>query len=229
MTSARTDAPEWMDDPAAPSADVERALADLRMVNRWFGGTRALWNAIAPHLDRERPLRVLDVGTGSADVPRALLAEARRRGLSLVVVAVDRDRRMLEAAREGGAEPDLVLVQADARNLPFRDRDFDLVTASLFLHHFADRDLAGVLRRWLALARVALVVNDLRRDRLHWLLVHAIGLVTARGRLFRHDGPLSVLRAFTADELATAARAAGARSCRVRRVWPYRLVLEAEP
>jgi len=229
----RSERAEWMDRADNATEAVETALRDLRMINRWFGGADTLCAAVRPYLQLAAPaatMRVLDVGTGCADLPLALVADARRRGHRVRVTAIDRDEAAVRVARRrtnGVAAIDVV--RADVLQLPFRADAFDLVTASLFLHHFRPADVAVVLRRLLALAGTAVVVNDLRRDRLHWLLVHGVGLVTRRGPMFRHDGPLSVLRGFTDRELLDAARSAGARSSAVRRFWPFRLVLTAEP
>jgi trans-aconitate methyltransferase len=166
------------------------------------------------------------VGGGSADLPRALVSEARRLGRAAHVTAIDRDPTALASAarlRDGS----LAVVRADARRLPFETRAFDVVTASLVLHHFPSRELVPVLVGLLAVARQAVVVNDLRRSRVHRLLVRALGTLARRGPLFRHDGPLSVERAFVEGELEDAARRAGARSVEVRRSWPYRLVMVA--
>ncbi len=174
---------------------------------------------------------MLDVGTGSADLPLALVGYASALGRRVHVTAVDRDpaTAAIAAERGGPRARRSDRVRRRASRLPFRPRSFDVVAASLFLHHFdARRGRCGCSARSAALARRVVVVNDLRRHRVPWALHRGSWrALLGRGPMFVHDAPLSVLRGFTADELRRAARAAGAAVARVRRRWPFRLVLDA--
>lgn len=232
LVPPRSVAPERMDEPGHPEASLAAALRDLAWVNRRFGGERALRLALRPWLTASLPgsfTRILDLGTGSADLPRAMVEAGRRLGRRVEVVAVERDPQIVAlAARRIGPQSGVHLVRADARALPFAAGSFDVVTLSLFLHHFDGPAVVELLRRCRRLARRAVIVNDLRRD---WLAFWSVRLVGSLGRcssLFRHDAPLSVLRAFTARELLDAARQAGALRARVTRRWPFRLVLVLE-
>jgi len=206
---------------------LRAALRDIKRTNRWLGGRRALLGALEPWLlAAERPLHVLDVGTGGADLPRALLRRAKRLRREVVVTAIDREPLAAAIASTDGTSSDrLRIVCADARRLPFEDRSFDVVTASLFLHHFEHRDAVELLRAFLRLARRAVVINDLRRHRIPWLFIWVASRLTLRHPMYVHDAPLSVLRGFTLAELARAARETGVRGFDLRRRLPYRLVL----
>jgi SAM-dependent methyltransferase len=232
LVPPRSDAPERMDRPGLPRELLEAALRDLAWVNRRFGGERALRRALRPWLALSLPgsfTTILDLGTGSADLPLAMIEAGRHLGRRVEVVAVDRNPQILAiASRRLGSQSAVHLVRADARDLPFGAGSFDVVTLSLFLHHFDGPAVVEVLRRCLRLARRAVIVNDLRRTRLAWWLVRHVGSLGRCSALFRHDAPLSVLRAFTPDELLEAARAAGARRATVTRRWPFRLVLVCE-
>jgi hypothetical protein len=121
----------------------------------------------------------------------------------------------------------VVPVQAGVDRLPFPPRSFDVVTASLFLHHFGDEALPGLLRGLFALARRALVVNDLRRAWVPYLFGRALFRPLFRSRVSVEDGLISIRRGFTEEELRAAFAAAGLRA-RVSRSWPYRLLAVAE-
>ena len=207
-------------DAGVSDEEAVRSLGDLRFVERWLGNRRAFTSAVLPHLAGLAP-RVLDVGCGTGEVLARLRAETGGRA-----VAVGVDIRALHLRAAPGA--DIHRVVADVRALPFAPGTFDVVTASLFLHHFDDGELPGVLRGLWALARRALVVNDLHRARVPYLFGRAFFRVLFRSPVSVADGLVSIRRAFTPGELRDAFTAAGIPSVRVRRTWPYRLLAVAE-
>ena len=226
---ARRFDPEWMDRTDNTAEDLNGALDDLRVVNRFLGGSRTLVDAVRPFL-RERgdgePLSILDVGTGGGDLPLDLVAAARRSGRRIRVVAVDRDEVTLDyARRRSGEAPEIEWRTADAFELPFAPASFDLVTASLFLHHFTHDDAVRLLVSFRRLARRAVLINDLERHVLPWAFIAIVARVTRRHPMFVNDAPLSVLRGFTPAELMAAAREAGAADATVVGRIPYRLLM----
>ncbi|MDH3628865.1 MAG: methyltransferase domain-containing protein [Acidobacteriota bacterium] len=208
---------------------LEEVLDDIEQVNRWLGGLRTLQTAMQPILaaaNGHRPLRILDVGTGSGDLPRAIVRWARECRTTVDIVAVDRDPTTATIAAKRSIDHSTIrVVCADANRLPFSAGSFDVVTASMFLHHFRHEQVVALLREFRRLASTAVIVNDLRRDRVAWGFIWLVAHLTGRGAMFRHDAPLSVLRGFTPAELEAAAIDADCASPELRRRWPYRLLL----
>ncbi len=232
LVPERSAAPERMDEGGHSRAALLGALSDIALVNRYLGGRETLLRALRPHLDslRGRRVEILDLGTGGADLPLAIVREARRLGVEVRVVAIERDPVTASIAAEAVAgEPAIEIVRGDATRLPFAPRRFDLATASLFLHHFAHQDAVALVRALLGTVREAVIVNDLRRHRISWAFIALASRLTRRSAMFRHDAPLSVLRGFSDGELEAIAREAGASKVRVKREWPFRLLLEARP
>lgn len=207
-------------DEGVPDDEALRSLDDLRFVDRWLGNRRAFTSTVLPFLRGAAHPRILDVGCGSGDVLAGLRRAAQGRAL-----AVGADIRLLHLK---AAPPDILRVVADARRLPFPARSFDVVTASLFLHHFDTPELPEVLRGLYALARRALVVNDLRRARVPYVFGRAFFKVLFRSPVSVGDGLISIRRAFRPGELAEAFAAAGVPAVRIRRTFPYRLIAVAE-
>jgi ubiquinone/menaquinone biosynthesis C-methylase UbiE len=170
---------------------------------------------------------VLDVATGGGDIPRWML----RRRLPVEITAADLHPQMLHLARRWSEGLPIRFVRSDARSLPFPDRSIDLVLCSLMLHHLTEADAARVLGELARVTRQRLVVNDLRRSRVAYILIWLITRLS-RNRLTRYDSPASVERAFTPPELQALARDAGLDrlgSVQVYRHLYYRMALVYEP
>lgn len=229
LVPARRFDPEWMDRTDNTPEDLDGALDDIHTVNRFLGGSRVLVKAVRPFLPARsggEPLSVLDVGTGGADLPLALVDDARRLGRRIRIVAVDRDPVTLDyARRKTSAVPEIELQAADAFHLPFAPASFDLVTASMFLHHFGHDDAVRLLLAFRRIARRAVLINDLERHVVPWAFIGFIARVTRRHPMFVNDAPLSVLRGFTRAELLALGRDAGAADATVSARTPYRFVL----
>ena len=229
IVPARRFDPEWMDRTDNPPEMLKRALDDIHSVNRFLGGSRILVDGVRPFLlaaPDDAPFTVLDVGTGGGDIPLALVAEARRLGRRIRIVAVDRDPSTLAYARDKTAHaPEIEIQAADAFDLPFANGSFDVVTASMFLHHFPHDDAVRLVSGFRAIARRAVVINDLRRHVVPWAFIALASRVTRRDPMFIHDAPLSVLRGFTGEELVAIARDAGAAAPSIRCPFPFRLLL----
>ncbi|MBI4588894.1 MAG: methyltransferase domain-containing protein [Candidatus Rokubacteria bacterium] len=210
---------ELLDLPAPP-ADLEESLSDIARLNLYFGGSRVTRVHLSRLIgDRRRgPVTVLDVGSGGADILVELVRRARRRGQRLRVIAVERDRQILEVARRRTrAYPEISFVQADGLQLPVRAGSVDAAISSLTLHHVEPVAAPRLLAEMAAAARVGFVVNDLMRSRVGYAVVWLATRLFARNRLSRHDGPLSVRRAYTAEEIRALAREAGISRIRIVR------------
>ncbi len=231
MIVERERRPELMDHPDVDAAQLARSLRDLRAVNRWLGGRRSAVRRLleAGEASGRRPVRVLDVGTGGADLPMALVDAARARGLSVEVDAADVHPETLRLAATATARyPEIRIHAADARRLPWRDGVFDIAACCTMLHHFSQEDAVRILRELARVSRGAVIVTDLARSRpALWGAELLARSVWRRHPVTRHDGPVSVRGAFTPGELAGLAREAGLRQVVVRREPLFRLALEA--
>ncbi len=213
------DAVELLDLPLTPS-ELERSLGDISRLNRYFGGTRVTRSHLLRLLD-DRPggsVTVLDVGSGAADIPIELVHWARSHGRRLRVIAVDRDRRILEVARRLAAGyPEISFVQCDGLYLPVRDGGVDAAISALTLHHVEPDAAPRFLGELHRVSRRGFVINDLVRSRVAYALVWLATRLLARSRVSRHDGPLSVRRAYTAREIAALCERAGISRARITR------------
>jgi 2-polyprenyl-3-methyl-5-hydroxy-6-metoxy-1,4-benzoquinol methylase len=217
-------------DTAVPAADLAASLADIERLNAWFGGHRLTVREVARHVaevPRDRRVVVVDVGGGGGDLALRLVRWGRRAGRAIRVVVVDRDPVTAALARRHTAgEPGIAVVQGEATALPVREDGVDVVVSVLTLHHLEPDAATAALAEMRAAARTAVVVNDLVRARRAWLLVWLGTRLLARHPISRHDGPLSVRRAYTVDELEVLAEKARLGRFEVRHFpWLARLLL----
>lgn len=190
----RTVTPELLDLDQWAAPEIDTALADLRRINRWFGGTSTTAALLARVAARAglRHMSFLDVAGGSGDVADGATRALRKRGIALQATVLDRAASHLRTA--------LPKVSGDARALPFRDESFDAVGCCLFAHHLSPGELKVFVEEALRVSRVAVVINDLRRSALHLAFVYA-GFLIYRSRMTRNDGPASVRAAYSEREM----------------------------
>ncbi len=229
-SSRLADCVELMDTGQYHPAEITSNLADLRLFNLRFGGVRVMRREIARVLRRDgaaRDVTLLDVGTGSADIPAALLRWLERTGIAARAHALDFKQDILTEARRylGPNAPGLSLMQGEAERLPYRDGSVDLVVSSTFMHHLEQEEARRALAEMRRVARRGVIVVDLRRGAMAFWLVWLLTRLTSRNRITRHDGPLSVRRAYVPAELRAMAEAAGMRGASVRVAGPVRMVL----
>ena len=225
-----------MDDLFTSGAPLTRSLDQLRLVNRFLGGYSATLSALAPWLRSHagQKIRLLDLGTGVADFPEAIVQAAMGNTIDLTITAVDANPATVAYARESLARrlpqalaAKITVEHADALSLPYPDQSFDIAIAAMFLHHFAEGQAAAVIGEMSRVSRSGIVVNDLQRHPLAYFGIWALTRVLPAAPMVRHDGPISVLRGFTRAELAELARQAGVECFTIRWHWAFRWVLSS--
>lgn len=240
MRRDRVITPELMDDPNVPEEALAKSLRFLERMNERLGGVALTMHALEQLLARsgsreeQQTLRVLDVGTGAADIPIAVVQWARRRGVDIEVVGLDAHAGVLVHAR-GRTEdyPEIELVPGDAMEMvgspgsPFERKSFDIVMSSLVLHHLPDDHALVVMAKMQSLARTGVIWNDLWRNPIARLGTW-LGTLGA-GSMIRHDGRVSIQAAFTRRQAMDLARRAVWQRPELRTSWCYRFVLWAEP
>ncbi len=214
---------EWMDVDQPVSPELERDLDNLVTLNRFFGSHALVLDFLRrrlptarPNPDAAQPWRILDLATGSGDIPRAIAAWAAQNRIDVAIDAVDAQRSTLEIARaRSTAYPNLHFHEGDIRTFDqgrMPDAEpaaWDIVLCSLALHHFSEDDAVRVLRHAAALATRHVLVSDLRRCATGTLGVDLLTTVWMREPMTRNDARVSVRRAFSFSELAALARSAG--------------------
>lgn len=222
---------EYIDTGNYTAAEYEECIGELQLVNRWMGDAHTLKSTLFKEVASERlkEFSILDVGAGSGELLRVTATWARDTGRTVQAVGLELNERMASSIVEESRHfPEIMSVRGDAFALPFGDTDFDYVICSLFTHHFGNEQVVQILREMSRVARRRIIVIDLHRHPFAYFLYTTLGKLVLKNRLIRHDGALSILRSFKADELFELAKRAGLRDVWVSRHFPYRLALNAQ-
>ncbi|MFC6222773.1 methyltransferase domain-containing protein [Hymenobacter artigasi] len=226
MLSERASGPELMDDLTLANDALRQNLDELETINTWLGGYAPVLNALQRLKSRfptGRPLRLADLGSGGGDTLRHIARWARKNGVTVELTGIDANAFMLEYATAKSREyPEISYRQFDIFSPEFQTQPYDVLTCSLFCHHFTDDELVPLLRQWHQQAGVAVVINDLHR---HWLAYHSIKWLTrllGGSYLVRHDAPLSVARAFRRPDWVGLLARAGITRYKLRWRWAFR-------
>ena len=217
--------PELMDDAGADPAQLDRSLRFIRAVNRRLGGVSAVMGPLRRWLAGRaggETVRIIDIGTGSADIPLAITRWGAAAGRPVHVTAVDSNPVTLGLARRHvGEAGGIELVQGDALRLvgtgpgQFEPGSFDYAHAGMFLHHLDDIEVMTVLRIMERLTTHGMIWNDLVRGPVEKLAVRL--LVLGRPAMVRHDAVVSVAVGFTRREALDLAARVGLPNVKFRR------------
>ena len=201
--------PEQMDRPQPVSVELESDLENLRELNRWFGSYALISIFLGRWIKPGARLRIVDLATGSGDIPRLIAEYGRKVGAELQIDALDRQSATLEIAKGLSARyPEVSFVEGDVLRWQATER-YDVVFCTLALHHFIENDAVQLLKRCHELSRKFVLVSDLRRG---WLATAGVHLLTAtmfREPMTKYDARLSAARAFSFSEMNQLARRAG--------------------
>jgi 2-polyprenyl-3-methyl-5-hydroxy-6-metoxy-1,4-benzoquinol methylase len=198
-----------MDLPQPVSAELERDLENLRQLNRYFGSYAVILRFIRRWIKAGDQMRIVDLATGSGDIPRLIADLARRVGAKIQIDALDQQAATIEIARKLSAGyPEISFVQANILEWSPPEH-YDIVLNSLALHHFSEDDAVRLLRQCRELSRKFVLVSDLRRGLLASVGVYLLTALIFREPMTREDGRMSAARAFSFAEMGELARKAG--------------------
>jgi SAM-dependent methyltransferase len=202
--------PELMDRPQPVTPELASDLRNLRQLNRYFGSYALIEHFLRRWILPGAEMRVVDLATGSGDIPRLAVDYARKVGAVVTVDAVDQQPSTLEIARSLSAGyPEINFVEGDVLSFPREHSPYDLVLCSLALHHFEEADAVRLLGRCRELSDRYVLVSDLRRGFIATAGVFLLTALIFRDPMTRTDGRLSAARAFSFAELRALAERAG--------------------
>ena len=203
-TKNRTDKEELMDDFSIGGDLLRDTLDKLENINRWLGGNLVTVNSLKKVLKnhpKEEELTIVDIGCGHGDILRDVAKFGRKNGYKMTLLGIDANPTAIEYANElSTAFDELSFRTEDIFSDEFKNRQFDVVLATLFLHHFKEEQLISFLENTLHQTKIAIVVNDLHRHKLAYYLFLLLSLFI-KNKMIIEDGLTSVLRGFKRKDL----------------------------
>lgn len=221
--------PEWLDEPDADPQEIRSSLAYIRKVNEKLGYTRVMVEQFERFSQSWKPgetIRILDIGTGSADIPLAIAQWARAHQLDVRIVGIDIHALIARLAAAEAGNGRLFIVRGDALHLPFGDESFDYAITSMFLHHLDDSDVQRVLAEMGRVSRRGIIASDLLRLRRAYAFIWFFTLLSTP--MVKHDARISVAQSFTREEILALRDRAGLGFADYRIHMGHRFVLAGE-
>jgi 2-polyprenyl-3-methyl-5-hydroxy-6-metoxy-1,4-benzoquinol methylase len=224
--SKRAEEAEIMDDLEISGGDLDQALRELESINYLLGGNYVTLKGLAMLLEghRDKPrLHIADLGCGSGDMLKRIRRLMERRKINAALTGIDANTNVLKHAM--AHTPSTCRIEYEAMDIfseQFKLRKFDIVTGTLFFHHFTDAQLVTFFKRLRNQVSVGLVINDIHR---HWFSYYSIKILTrllSKSPMVIHDAPVSVLRAFKRNELRRILKEAGFNRFTIKWCWAFR-------
>jgi len=195
-----------MDDPNLDEDRLQAALKDVTLVNRYLGGQQITIDGIKHFITKfpQREYRIVDLGCGDGAMLRKIADYARKNKLDFQLLGLDLNAKSIALAQTKSAKyPEIQYRRQDILQLDSEVFSCDIVTSTLTMHHFTDQEIEVFLKQFLTLSKLGVVINDLHRSRVAYVLFKAFSTVFMKTDIARHDGLISIKRAFTKNELLT--------------------------
>lgn len=230
----RSNEEELMDDLNCTGEVVDQTLRELETINKWLGGNHVTVNGIEKLLTRHtlesNELTIADLGCGSGDMLRRIALWGRKRNIKLDLLGIDANPNIVAFAQKNTADfPEIRYQAINIFGERFKTMKFDIITSTLFTHHFDDVALTHLLNAIGQQAKLGVVINDLHR---HWFAYYSIKLLTrffSKSEMVRNDAAVSVLRAFRKTEIVSIIKNTALRPLVIKWMWAFRWQIILSP
>jgi 2-polyprenyl-3-methyl-5-hydroxy-6-metoxy-1,4-benzoquinol methylase len=227
MFKSRSDQKEIMDDLQGSGRDMDQALRELEIINHLLGGNKISINGLSKILknkvDPEQTIKVADLGCGGGDMMKLMARWGRKKGIKLSLTGIDANPYIIDYARENTRNyPEINYQSINIFSKEFLDQEFDIIHCCLFTHHFSSEELKFLIKNFKKQVKLGMIINDLHR---HWFAYYSIKVITAlasKSAMVKNDGPVSVLRAFSKNDLENILNNSGVNKYSIKWKWAFR-------
>ncbi len=214
--------PELMDNFSITDSRVDQALIELKIINKYLGGNNASQIGIKELLKktpRSSCLKILDAGCGASDI----VLPIQKFCSQLKIFGLDINLRTCSYAKNHS--PILNITCGNILKVPFKNNSFDMAHASLFFHHFKEKEIKYIIKELMDAVNYGIIINDLRRSVIAYLGIKVLTFLFSQSKFVRNDAPLSVKRGFAKNELLKILKELGIKSYRIKRMHLFRWLI----
>lgn len=223
--SQRSNQKELIDDFNSDGKELQQTLRELKTINRLLGGNHVTTHGLDQLLKKsnQQPVTIADVGCGGGDMIRVMYDWSLKKKISANFVGIDANPHTIAMAADNlRVLPNVHFEAADVFDPSFQQQQVDIVTCTLFTHHFTDDELIRMFRSFKNKARLGIVINDLHRHPFAFYSIKILTRLFSKSRLVINDAPISVQRGFRKRELDNVLGKAGWQNYRIRWHWAFR-------
>ncbi len=225
-TSKRSVEAEIMDNFELKGEELEQTLSDLEKINKWLGGNKITLDGIQillKDIPEKTTIRIADVGCGSGAVLREIANWGRNQKFDLELIGIDANPYAVEIAqRRSNYYPEIKFEALNIFSEAYKNQEYDIVLCTLTLHHFKNEEILELLNIFKDQSRIGIVINDLQRSKVAYVLFQAFCGVFINNEIARKDGLTSILRGFKKSDLKKIARAIPAQKHVINWKWAFR-------
>jgi ubiquinone/menaquinone biosynthesis C-methylase UbiE len=216
---------EAMDNPLLAAADLSPVFRDLNRTNRLLRGQRITLKAVEKVMRKKptAPVTIVDMGCGDGDLLRRLARQYRNAKRKVSLLGIDNSFATLEVARNNStAYPEIMYLKQDILDMDYEAYPCDLLLCTLTLHHFSNADITTLLQGFCRMAPMAIIINDLQRNKLAYYLFQVFSLIFIKTKIAKQDGLISIRSGFVKSDLQRLGNAVPDYYHRIRWRWAFR-------
>jgi ubiquinone/menaquinone biosynthesis C-methylase UbiE len=227
---------ELIDDLELDNDALRENLEELAIINKYLGGNQVTisglshlisyyWknNQTSNNEHQKTKITIADLGCGGGDMLMVMADWAKKQGINAQFIGIDANDFMIDFAKKRThSYQNITYLHQNIFSEEFQKHSFDIVTMTLFCHHFEDEALIKILQQFRKQTRLGVVINDIHR---HWFAYHSIAWITKlflKSYLVKNDAKLSVWRAFRRKDLENIIQKAGYTNYSIRWKWAFR-------
>jgi ubiquinone/menaquinone biosynthesis C-methylase UbiE len=229
--SYRSNEKELIDDLELDNDALRQNLEELALINKYLGGNQVTVSGLSrliskpnsPITNHQSPLKIADLGCGGGDMLMVMANWAKKKAVSAQFIGIDANDFMIDFAKKRTDNyKNISYLHENVFSEEFKEKSFDIITMTLFCHHFDDESLVKIFKQFKKQSRIGIVINDIHR---HWFAYYSIAWITKlflKSYLVKNDAKLSVWRAFRRDDLEKIIQEAGFSQYSIRWKWAFR-------
>lgn len=225
-TTYRSNQEEIMDTFALQGIEMERVFEDINLVNAYLGGNKITLDGIRhllANIPKERETVILDMGCGDGEMLVQCARYARKNKRSFKLIGVDLNAQIIEEAKKKITEyPEISLMHQDVFSEEFSQMQVDIFLCTLTLHHFKNHQIGGLLTALVKQANIGVVINDLHRNKLAYVLFKMFSSLFLKTGIAKNDGLVSILRGFKRHELEAFSKSLDKEKHTISWKWAFR-------